>query len=301
MLSTPNTAHMHAPVSHSVTASSTLVTDYRPRSLSNSHKSFLEARDQSLDQKLPRQLDLNETISPTSNLSLSRSTMSRDRFDSITSPIGLLNESTSRQLLRSIVVVRFSGAYRHTVSDLFGTFLANGKIDFNALTIHRMPESLVVFVCSEIDGVVSILKEQLDFCYMSARLTTENIDFVFPHIHRIPPVDLSQFDLLREHIASVTISPDVYEYLRALVLASRCNPIITSTTSTNAYTNLVLASKLRAVLASSTFVTPDHIQSVLFRVFRHRMFLKRGHHSGERIVNDELLSATLMDQVLPPV
>ncbi|KAJ1339193.1 hypothetical protein BSLG_006331 [Batrachochytrium salamandrivorans] len=283
--------------------SSSVPVETRSRSLSESHRSFLEFRGQTLDGRQSKQLysDSAEMMLLTPSRSISRSTMGRERADSTTAMPSHYFEPVSRQLLRSIIVVRFTGGHRHAVSNLFSTFLSYGKIEFNSLTIHRMPESLVVFVCTENDGIVNIPKEQLDFCFMSTSLTTASLDLIAPHIHRIPSIDLSIFDALRDSPAKVSISPDVHEYLRALILASRCNHSITSTTSANAHYNLVLASRLRAVMLKSPFVTPDHIQAVLFRVFRHRLFLERESDGHEVMFGRDMMSSVLLDRVYPPV
>nr|KAJ3419966.1 hypothetical protein HK105_006281 [Polyrhizophydium stewartii] len=187
------------------------------------------------------------------------------------------HEPVVRQLLRSVVIVRFTPNARSTVCDLFNALMTFGRIDADGFSIQCMPDSIFVLVGSEKDGVPSV------------------------------PRDL-RFEDLRNKVARVSIHPDVQDYMRRLVLVARCYDLVSSSTSAQAYANLHLAGRLRAALVDRAFLSPDHVQDVAFRTLRHRIFLihnstfapKQVRDAADKVSLDDILNRILASRIHPP-
>ncbi|KAL2919920.1 hypothetical protein HK105_200837 [Polyrhizophydium stewartii] len=219
------------------------------------------------------------------------------------------HEPVVRQLLRSVVIVRFTPNARSTVCDLFNALMTFGRIDADGFSIQCMPDSIFVLVGSEKDGVPSVPRDLLGFCFMSSWISSATLELFAPHIHRISPIDLSRFEDLRNKVARVSIHPDVQDYMRRLVLVARCYDLVSSSTSAQAYANLHLAGRLRAALVDRAFLSPDHVQDVAFRTLRHRIFLihnstfapKQVRDAADKVSLDDILNRILASRIHPPV
>ena len=89
-----------------------------------------------------------------------------------------------------------------------------------------------------------------------------------------PPVlDAERCRALRGAVDGVRVSPEVRQYIAAVVRATREDPALTLGGSPRATVSLYRASRAAALLAGRDFVTPDDVKEYALPVLRHRILL----------------------------
>ena len=146
--------------------------------------------------------------------------------------------------------------------------------------------------------------------------------------------DTAVLNTLRKMLAAIYLHPDVDEYIRNIILASRSDVDVVAMTCFNAYKYLTIASKIRAIITlpsivasrssssasltnnhfaarnqySHLYVTPDNVQSVAVQVLRHRLSLLHQEEFApeqlkdilQKVSPDDILTSILVNKVLPP-
>ncbi|MFJ6653212.1 AAA family ATPase [Microbacterium sp. NPDC091313] len=98
--------------------------------------------------------------------------------------------------------------------------------------------------------------------------------------------------------ASVTVSDDVLAYIVDLARATRDSPSVQLGVSPRATTGLLAAAKAWAWLSGYPAITPDHVQTMLVPVWRHRIRL-RPDAEIEGVSVDAILSSVLQQTRVP--
>jgi MoxR-like ATPase len=98
--------------------------------------------------------------------------------------------------------------------------------------------------------------------------------------------------------AAVTVSDDVLGYVVDLARATRESPSVQLGVSPRATTGLLAAAKAWAWLSGYPAITPDHVQTMLVPVWRHRIRL-RPDAEIEGVSVDAILSSVLQQTRVP--
>jgi MoxR-like ATPase len=93
-----------------------------------------------------------------------------------------------------------------------------------------------------------------------------------PKIDRV--LSPGELEALQKEAASVRCDPSVLEYVVALVRETRQNPRVRLGASPRSAQALLAASKARAAIGGTGFVTPDDVKDVCASVLNHRLILK---------------------------
>jgi MoxR-like ATPase len=96
----------------------------------------------------------------------------------------------------------------------------------------------------------------------------------------------------REVVDATTASPEVVDYLSAVVRQTRTLPSVTLGASPRAAIHLLAASRAAARLESRDFVTPDDVARMALPVLRHRLVLSP-EAELERYTPDDAIRAAL--------
>jgi MoxR-like ATPase len=97
---------------------------------------------------------------------------------------------------------------------------------------------------------------------------------------------------LREQARLTSATPEIVDYVLAIVRATRSLPSVELGASTRAAVHLLAAAKAQARLAERDFVTPDDVATVARPALRHRLLL-RAEAELERFTADDALEAVL--------
>ncbi|GEL71564.1 MULTISPECIES: AAA family ATPase [Myxococcus] len=97
---------------------------------------------------------------------------------------------------------------------------------------------------------------------------------------------------LQSHAARVSCDDSIIQYVVAIVRETRTNPRVRLGASPRSAQALLAASKARAALMGTDFVTPDDVKAVTFSVLNHRLLLK-AEAEVEGITADDVLKQTL--------
>ncbi|WIG98162.1 MoxR family ATPase [Myxococcus sp. SDU36] len=97
---------------------------------------------------------------------------------------------------------------------------------------------------------------------------------------------------LQSRAARVSCDDSILQYVVALVRETRTNPRVRLGASPRSAQALLAASKARAALMGTDFVTPDDVKAVTFSVLNHRLLLK-AEAEVEGITADDVLKQTL--------
>jgi MoxR-like ATPase len=98
--------------------------------------------------------------------------------------------------------------------------------------------------------------------------------------HELSKVDfqytVSEKDLvaIKNEIDSITVQPEVMEYITDIVRSTRESPHVLLGGSPRASVVLFLTAKGYSAMQGETFVTPDAVKQMAFPVLRHRIILK---------------------------
>ncbi|MEQ1725212.1 MAG: MoxR family ATPase [Sphingopyxis sp.] len=74
-------------------------------------------------------------------------------------------------------------------------------------------------------------------------------------------------------VATVTLAPEIVDYIVNLVRATRCSPDLASGASPRAAALMARAAAATAALAGRDYVVPDDVQAIAFDLLRHRLLL----------------------------
>ncbi|MGF3055808.1 AAA family ATPase [Microbacterium sp. YY-01] len=102
----------------------------------------------------------------------------------------------------------------------------------------------------------------------------------------------------QEAVDAVSVTDEVLGYVVDLARASRHSPSVQLGASPRAATALLAAAKAWAWLSGSTAVTPDHVQTMLVPVWRHRLQLQPDAEM-EAITADAVLSSVVQQTRVP--
>ena len=158
-------------------------------------------------------------------------------------------------------------------------------------TRYPLPPTFTVFATQnpiEFEGTFPLPEAQLDRFLLKVVLpypSPEEEDGILLRIHQgFDPNDLSlaginevaHLDAImqaRRAMAEVHVDPKVISYVRKIVAATRSSASLRVGAGPRASVHLLQASKARAALDGSPFVTPDHVRSLVLPVLRHRIIL----------------------------
>ncbi|HWI32246.1 MAG TPA: AAA family ATPase [Microbacterium sp.] len=113
-----------------------------------------------------------------------------------------------------------------------------------------------------------------------------------------PVVSIAEIHEAQRAAASVAVADDVLAYVVDLARATRQSPSVQLGVSPRASTALLAAAKAWAWLGGYPAITPDHVQTMLVPVWRHRIRL-RPEAEIEGVSVDAILSSVLQQTRVP--
>ena len=156
---------------------------------------------------------------------------------------------------------------------------------------HALSPCFTVFATQnpiESEGTYPLPEAQLDRFLVKVVLpypSPEEEDGILLRIHQgFDPNDLALAGLnevadlavvmrARKAMMDIHVEPKVVTYVRKLVATTRSSASIRIGAGPRASVHLLQASKAKAALDGSPFVTPDHVRSLVLPVLRHRIIL----------------------------
>ncbi|MBU7044605.1 MAG: MoxR family ATPase, partial [Theionarchaea archaeon] len=122
--------------------------------------------------------------------------------------------------------------------------------------------------------------------------------------HALQEVDFSytlsavEIAAIREEITTITVHPEVMEYIGDIIRATRQSPSLILGASPRAAVVLLQTSKAFAALHGQSFVTPDAVKMMAPPVLRHRLILKP-EAEIEGMTPDAIISQCLQQVEVP--
>ncbi len=113
-----------------------------------------------------------------------------------------------------------------------------------------------------------------------------------------PAVSPDEIRAAQQRAAAVEVTDDVLGYVVDLARATRQSPSVELGASPRASTGLLAAAKAWAWLNASSAVTPDHVQTMLVPVWRHRLQL-RPDAQMEGVSADAVLTSVVQQTRVP--
>lgn len=113
-----------------------------------------------------------------------------------------------------------------------------------------------------------------------------------------PVVSIAEIHAAQRAAASVAVADDVLAYVVDLARATRQSPSVQLGVSPRASTALLAAAKAWAWLGGYPAITPDHVQTMLVPVWRHRIRL-RPEAEIEGVSVDAILASVLQQTRVP--
>ena len=116
--------------------------------------------------------------------------------------------------------------------------------------------------------------------------------------HVAPVLDARGLELMRAEADAVYVHPDIYEYIVALVGATRNHPGVATGASPRASIALAGISKALAYLQGRDYVVPKDIAPLLYVTLAHRLILRPGAEN-ENITAESVLSSIVQSVNAP--
>lgn len=113
-----------------------------------------------------------------------------------------------------------------------------------------------------------------------------------------PVIGADDLAVLRRSLESITMRPELMEYLVDIVRRSRRHESVLVGAGPRATQSLTLAARAHAAIAGRDFVTPDDIKTLAVPVLEHRMLL-RPEFEIEGHTVPEVIDAILMEVSVP--
>ncbi|MBU8896600.1 MoxR family ATPase [Corallococcus sp. M34] len=171
---------------------------------------------------------------------------------------------------------------------------------------HPLPPQFFVVATQnplELEGTYPLPEAQLDRFLMRVRVSYPDADAEGAmlrafHQREGRPIDVERvLDAptlveLQQRAARVACDESILQYVVQVTRETRTNPRVRLGASPRAAQALLAASKARAALQGSDFVTPDDVKAVAGSVLNHRLLLK-AEAEVEGITADEVLRQTL--------
>jgi MoxR-like ATPase len=157
---------------------------------------------------------------------------------------------------------------------------------------HALPDPFLVVATQnpiEYEGTYPLPEAQLDRFLFKLRVgypePSEEKEVLLMHHAGRDPHDLKAMGLKKvagpadlaaasRAVVDVTVADEVVDYVMALAAETRRSPSLTLGVSPRGAAMMLVASKARAYLARSEFVTPDDVKAVLKPAWRHRIVLR---------------------------
>jgi MoxR-like ATPase len=155
-----------------------------------------------------------------------------------------------------------------TLGDLFTVFATQNPVEYEGT--YPLPEAQLDRFLLKIRVPYPALEAELE---MLARYAA-GFDAERPaDVATAPVVSAGELALLRTATDGVTVTPEVREYVAAVVRATREDPGLTLGGSPRATVALFRAARGAAVLAGRPFATPDDVKELAPAVLRHRVMV----------------------------
>jgi MoxR-like ATPase len=158
-------------------------------------------------------------------------------------------------------------------------------------TSYPLSESFSVFATQnpvEFEGTYPLPEAQLDRFLMKIRIAYPDASqeseilsryqggFEARNFDRVglDPVPTEVLRAAREEAGRVRVEPKLFEYIVAIVRATRNSAAVSLGASPRAAISMMLAAKAAAAMEGRDFLIPDDVKSIAPPILRHRMILK---------------------------
>jgi MoxR-like ATPase len=181
---------------------------------------------------------------------------------------------------------------------------------------HQLGDTFTVFATQnpvEYEGTYPLPEAQLDRFLVNVRVAypsreaelqmldhyAEGFDAERAHTFMPQPVLTGQdIHALREVVDTITVAPEVREYIANIVRATRDDAALSLGASPRATVSLFRLARAAAIIAGRDFATPDDVKAHTLPVLRHRVILSPELQVEGRSV-DDVINAILARTVAP--
>jgi len=159
-------------------------------------------------------------------------------------------------------------------------------------TTHRLPDPFVVCATQnpiEFEGTYPLPEAQLDRFMLKVLVEypkeSEETEILSRYQQGFRATDLDacgiaqvldppRLQLVRQRIDTVTVAPEVRQYITALCRSARAHRDVLLGPSPRGSIYLMLTAKVLAAMDSRNFVTPDDVKNMAHSVLRHRIIVR---------------------------
>jgi MoxR-like ATPase len=165
--------------------------------------------------------------------------------------------------------------------------MGEGQVSIDGQT-RRLPEPFIVLATDnpiEYEGTYELPEAQLDRFLMRLRLGYLSADLETDMLRRrvaratetvalTPVTDAAGVLAMRQSLERVEVSPELLDYITAIVVATRKDPQVQVGASPRGGLALLQLSRAQALLAKRDYVIPDDIKQVTVPALAHRVTLR---------------------------
>jgi MoxR-like ATPase len=165
--------------------------------------------------------------------------------------------------------------------------MGEGQVSADGET-RRLPQPFVVLATDnpiEYEGTYELPEAQLDRFVMRLRLgylqadqeasmVQRRLDRKMDSVDLLPVIDAGELLAMRESLEQVEVSPDVVDYVVAIVRATRDHPQIQVGASPRGSLALVQLARGEALMRGRDYVVPDDVKKIAVPALAHRVVLR---------------------------
>jgi MoxR-like ATPase len=180
----------------------------------------------------------------------------------------------------------------YPLSRSFSVFATQNPIEFEGT--YPLPEAqLDRFLMKIRIGYPEASQESEILARYQGGFEARNLDRV-----GLEAVPAEALQAAREEAGRVRVEPKLFDYIVAIVRATRNSPAVSLGASPRAAISMMLAARAIAAFESRDFLIPDDVKTVAAPILRHRMILKP-EADLEGVTPDQVVSEVLAGIAVP--
>lgn len=180
----------------------------------------------------------------------------------------------------------------HPLSRSFSVFATQNPIEFEGT--YPLPEAqLDRFLMKIRIGYPEASQESEILARYQAGFEARNLDRA-----GLEAVPAESLQAAREEAGRVRVEPKLFDYIVAIVRATRNSPAVSLGASPRAAISMMLAARAMAAIEGRDFLIPDDVKTVAAPILRHRMMLKP-EADLEGVTPDQVVTEVLAGIAVP--
>jgi hypothetical protein len=202
----------------------------------------------------------------------------------------------TRRVVNSLIVQVPTVASLQSLRDVF-QLLADGQVVEHGAT-YTIPNFFLLIVLIPSSFPTSKIPRFLTDKISYQIRIDENVPQCNVQLGRrtTPLTNIQELEMITRHIHEIYISPEVWRYVKNVILGVKRHVAFCFSVSARTSTDLLLGTRIASMLLfGSKFVLPEHVQIVALNLLSFRVLLRSSYEKNNEIDGDEEYSLSIQE------